>query len=100
MVHTSFATMLDKMNELGMVSVYHHKHRRAHGGEKYKTFRMQRKGNLFHLDYIFAPRSWLEKPYWFHLGALTEWLQYSDHCPLVAEFMKKPGILWRLRHQF
>ena len=48
------------------------------------SFFMYRKAEApFHLDYLFVPTHWTIKS--VVLGEPNEWLQYSDHCPLVVE---------------
>lgn len=49
-------------------------------------FHQRKPGRGFVVDYIFAPRREAGRLTRFEVGAAHEWLPWSDHVPLVAEF--------------
>jgi len=81
--HTAVVNILD---EMGLVSAYHDYYREAHGSETRPTFYMYRnQAKPFHLDYIFIPKSWMNKVSWIEIGDYNLWRSYSDHCPVTLE---------------
>jgi exodeoxyribonuclease III len=77
----------DELNRRGLVSLYHHKTGEGLGAETCATYWHYRK-NPYHIDYIFAPTSWLSKLVSFEIGSFEAWCQtgLSDHAPLISEF--------------
>ena len=88
----NFANYLARMDALGLMSAYHALHGEQVGEEKAQThFWRDRKVNTatnFHIDYIFAPKSWLALPAKCEVGSHADWCGtgLSDHVPLVLEF--------------
>jgi len=80
--HSTLVRELERKHAL--VSAYHLHRGEGHGQETMGSFFMYRKAEApFHLDYLFVPTHWTIKS--VVLGEPNEWLQYSDHCPLVVE---------------
>lgn len=75
----------------GLASTYHHARSVALGSELEPThyWRDRKKdGPSYHIDYIYAPQSWLGKLSAFEVGSFEDWVgsKLSDHVPLIAEF--------------
>ncbi len=82
------------MEELGMVSAYHHHFEVAHGAERDSThyWRYQTKTkSIFHIDYCFLPKSWLKSVSSVQMGNVSDWIdnRLSDHVPLVVDIRMK-----------
>lgn len=75
-----------RLEEMGMCSLYHQWYGEVYGEELLPTYR-HNTGQPFHLDYIFAPTSWLPTLRTLAIGG-DEWLRLSDHRPLIAEFAR------------
>ncbi|MFZ3003257.1 MAG: endonuclease/exonuclease/phosphatase family protein [Undibacterium umbellatum] len=76
----------DVVNDLadtGLRSVYHEHFWEAQGQEQKPTFYMQRKLNKpHHIDYVFCGSLWTARD--VEIGSPEDWLQLSDHMPLIA----------------
>ncbi len=80
--HSMLVERLER--EHALVSAYHQHRGERHGQEKVGSFFMHRNANAaFHLDYVFVPKSWTIKN--VELGPAGDWLQLSDHCPLIVD---------------
>ena len=68
----------------GLHSVYHSFHQLQPGHETHPTFHHYRHlDKPFHIDHCFLPVSWkLER---VEVGKPSDWLDLSDHCPLVVD---------------
>jgi exonuclease III len=71
----------------GLVSLYHQSTGEHHGGETCPTFFLHRdRAKPFHIDYAFAHRSLiLDRGSQVLIGLPEQWLDHSDHMPLVFE---------------
>lgn len=88
-------TKVELLDGLGLASVYHVLRNEAHGHETTPThyWRDRREdGPTYHLDYIFAPKTWIATVSDFRVGSFGEWVGngLSDHTPLVVEFAEEP----------
>jgi len=73
-------------------SIYHEYFKEQQGEESQNTFFMYRKRDRgFHLDYCFAPRSWVDRVKSVSVGSYEEWGKLSDHTPLSVEFSEQIG---------
>jgi exodeoxyribonuclease III len=73
--------------EMQIVSVYHAHFNEAQGAESQSTFYLQRNREKgYHLDYCFAPETWVPRLEVFSVGSFEDWIAWSDHSPLFAEF--------------
>lgn len=76
----------------GLESAYH-----AHGGyeqgdEIHPTyFHQYDAGKPYHIDYCFVPSRWLGSGTTAVVGSAEDWLQYSDHAPLVVDVTLAPA---------
>jgi hypothetical protein len=76
-------------NDLKISSCYHHFYHKDFGQESRATHFHQRKSQLpFHIDYCFVSRSILEDIKEIHIGKSKDWIEVSDHFPLILEIGK------------
>ncbi len=81
----NYARFLSLLAAKGMFSVYHMLSGREQGQELVPTSYYHRdEARGFHIDYAFINKKKLEKLRKFEIAG-KEWLQYSDHVPLVLE---------------
>jgi hypothetical protein len=74
--------LVDKLHGLGLQSVYHQAERVAHGAETTKTYFHTKKLHFgYHIDYAFLGGASAS----LDVGRHEDWLQYSDHMPLILE---------------
>lgn len=70
-------------------SLYHSQKGISHGKEEEYTFFMYRKiEKPYHIDYCFASEDFFDNGINLRLGEPTEWLEFSDHIPLIIETNK------------
>lgn len=80
------SALVSQLEELGLVSTYHHYYKEVHGRETRPTFYMyRRETHPFHIDYCFIPRAWANRISRVELGAFDEWCKFSDHRPMIVE---------------
>lgn len=71
----------------GFCSLYHALFPCAHGSEKDATIYMHKNaGKPYYIDYIFAHKSKIAAGATLKIGRYEDWIKYSDHMPLFAEF--------------
>jgi endonuclease/exonuclease/phosphatase family metal-dependent hydrolase len=78
-----------ELDEMGLRSLYHEYYDEEQGSEKQPTFYLQR--NIvkpYHIDYIFACKTFFHEVKRFQVGDQTNWLELSDHLPLAVEFQE------------
>lgn len=74
-----------ELEDVGIRSVYHERFKERHGAEKKPTFFLHRnKVKPYHLDYVFASREMFPKVRSVKVGDPEQWLQASDHLPMVV----------------
>lgn len=74
---------VEKLNSMGLMSMYHQYYDEEQGKESIPTFYMRRhKDEGYHIDHCFAH---LECVSGFELLYSESWLKYSDHMPLLLE---------------
>ncbi|MBK0369148.1 endonuclease/exonuclease/phosphatase family protein [Flavobacterium agrisoli] len=81
--HTDVVNFLNNYN---IESLYHKQYNEIHGQESLKTFFMYR--NLeksYHIDYVFASHNLIKNGYNLKFGNPENWIDKSDHVPLVLE---------------
>ncbi len=82
---TNFMNVTASLTRLGLTSAYH-----AVTGESFAQERratlwfLKRPQQGYHIDYCFVPRAWLSSSATVWVGQHPEWLQHSDHAPLVV----------------
>ena len=82
--HTDVVNILD---DFGIKSIYHRFNNVVQGKEVHNTLYMFRKEHKpYHIDYIFAGKYWQRKLQNLDIGQYQDWIEYSDHMPLIANF--------------
>lgn len=83
------------LSRAGFRSLYHAASDEAQGQETRPTFYLHRnREKPYHLDYIFAHRRALGADWCgLSVGDPDEWLDFSDHMPVIAEFQAGAGYL-------
>lgn len=83
----NMARIVDELTKRRLVSLYHRETGEHFGAESCGTYWHHRR-TPYHIDYIFAPESWLTKLVSFEVGTFEAWCLsgLSDHAPLIAEF--------------
>jgi len=72
-----------------ILSMYHEQNKVAHGQEKEHTFHMYRKiEKPYHIDYCFASADFFNAGFDIQLGKPSEWLEHSDHVPMIIQTSK------------
>ncbi len=80
------STVVERLVQDGIVSLYHEYFHEPHGQESQPTFYLTKKVTRpFHLDYCFAPIHWSQRVSRLWVGDFSEWRSWSDHCPLFVE---------------
>lgn len=81
--HTDVVNFL---NNFKIESLYHKQHNEPHGQESLKTFFMYRNVEKpYHIDYVFASHEIIKNGYNLTLGNPKEWIDKSDHIPLILD---------------
>ena len=82
--HSSVVKVLE---EKGVYSTYHLRHRQIQGKEKHPTFYLYRhKDKAYHIDYCFVSAHLAQKLSNVRVGNYDSWKPYSDHVPLIVTF--------------
>lgn len=81
----------DLLQDLGLVSAYHHSRNLALGAETDPTLYWRDRridGPRYHIDYIYIPRDWSGVKYSLQVGRFERWVGsgLSDHVPLTISF--------------
>lgn len=85
-LYGNFADTVEILSELGLVSSYHHITESNFGSELDPTFFMHKKEEqTYHTDYLFAPEDAIESNTNLYIGTYDDWIDASDHMPLVVE---------------
>jgi len=80
------STVVERLAQAGIVSLYHEYFHESHGQESQPTFYLTKMASRpFHLDYFFAPARWSQRVTRLVVGDFTEWRPWSNHCPLFVE---------------
>jgi exonuclease III len=73
-----------ELHELGLKSLYHYIRGEEQGKEKLHTFYMHRRiAKPYHIDYAFLSEALLKRST-IEIGQPKNWLEYSDHMPLIV----------------
>lgn len=84
----NFTNNVARLKELSMTSGYHHHHAVGIGDESEPTHYWRdrtKDGWTYHIDYVFLPNAWLDGVRSFTIGDFDDWIQYSDHMPLIVD---------------
>jgi len=78
--------VVEEFKKLEVFSAYHEYFKKGYGEHNHYTFYQHKKTEFKHmLDYCFASRSIVEKISKVEIGKYEDWIEYSDHCPLIVE---------------
>jgi exonuclease III len=89
--HTDVVEIFKNNN---IFSMYHEQNKIAHGQEKEHTFYMYRKiEKPYHIDYCFASADFFNAGFDIQFGKPTDWIEYSDHVPLIIQTSKPTRFL-------
>ena len=75
-----------ELEEIEIRSLYHEYFNEEQGEEQCPTFYLQK--NIlkpYHIDYAFADKKTFDKIRSIEIGQKTEWLQWSDHMPILID---------------
>jgi exonuclease III len=79
--------VVEKLEEKNIESIYHKLFNQKQGDENQPTFFLQRNINKpYHIDYCFASKNLIEKIEDFEIGEHNNWINHSDHAPIIAKF--------------
>ena len=85
--HTTLTTAIE---DLWMVSAYHHfTHEKAPKETRGTFFRARKSDKPAHIDYAYIPVRWLRRLRKVTVGDPSVWLAHSDHCPVIVEIEPK-----------
>ncbi len=77
--------LVERLGSIGITSAYHHATGEPHGEETAPTFFLYRHEDRgYHLDYAFLTNALLDRSQ-VALGSYADWIQHSDHLPLVLD---------------
>nr|WP_247381959.1 endonuclease/exonuclease/phosphatase family protein [Halorientalis brevis] len=83
----NFAETVDILQSHELHSAYHTVTDTAFGNEEDATFYMHKSQDKeYHIDYIFAGGEILDSVASFSVGDYTDWIDASDHMPVICEF--------------
>ncbi len=81
--HTDVVNFLKQLN---IESLYHRQFDEEHGKESLNTFFMNRNiAKPYHIDYVFASTKIIENGFKLTLETSVNWIDKSDHIPLILE---------------
>jgi exonuclease III len=81
--HSEVVELLERVS---IKSAYHHMLNEKHGLETIPTHYFRKElASPFHIDFIFASESILNKITRFEIGTYDEWIKLSDHMPVIME---------------
>jgi exodeoxyribonuclease-3 len=81
------STVVSKLAEKGIYSVYHKFFNQEQGKEIHPTLFLYRHENRpYHLDYCFASNDFMQVLESVEVGSYEDWKMYSDHKPLIVKF--------------
>lgn len=78
-----------ELADIGLQSVYHHINNEMQGEETQKTLFLQKNpSKAYHIDYFFVSEDLL-KSSTVELGKPEQWLECSDHAPIIYGYLPK-----------
>ncbi|MGM0836552.1 MAG: endonuclease/exonuclease/phosphatase family protein [Bacillota bacterium] len=81
-----FEEIIELLNRNGLESCYHYLNKEKFGSESKATYyHYKKKDRPFHIDYCFVSREILKHTKNFYIDEGEDWIQSSDHLPLVIE---------------
>ncbi len=86
-LHDDLAGVIERLRAHDIHSSYHRTRDCAFGDEPEPTLYMQKKRDRpYHIDYVFLPRATFASDVTVTVGAYDDWIDASDHVPLVVEW--------------
>lgn len=83
------AATVAQLAKYEMTSAYHHYYHKAQGDEQHYTCYLTKNAERgFHIDYCFIPVAWTAHLRAVTVGRFDQWRQYSDHCPIIVDFVE------------
>jgi len=80
------SALVQRLEERGLVSSYHHFFSELQGDESRPTYYFwHRKNRGYHIDYIFLPKEWASAIESVEVGSHADWARLSDHVPVIVE---------------
>ena len=96
--HTDLVNILSK---IGIESLYHTKTNTKQGQEQDSTLYLHRKEHKrYHVDYIFSGKSWTNKLSNIEIGGFEDWIKYSDHMPIIADFITETPVIENIHNAY
>ena len=81
------STVVKKLEDKGVYSVYHKHFSQAQGKEQHPTLYLyRRRDKPYHIDYCFASLDMIEHLKSVEVGEYDFWIKYSDHVPVIVTF--------------
>jgi hypothetical protein len=81
-----FSRITEELAASGYESVYHSRTGEVHGQESAASFYHRRDlSKRYLIDHAFIPSEWRARVSDFQIGGADEWLEYSDHMPLILD---------------
>lgn len=78
--------VVEEFKKLEIFSAYHESFKKKYGEHDHYTFYQHKNKEFKHmLDYCFASKSIIEKISKVEIGKYEDWIEFSDHCPLIVE---------------
>lgn len=85
--------VLKELQDIGLESAYHFASAEAQGQETRPTFFMHRRPEKpYHIDYAFLSHALLRDTA-VEIGEPNEWLEHSDHMPLIVRIMANSNVM-------
>jgi endonuclease/exonuclease/phosphatase family metal-dependent hydrolase len=79
--------VVSDLEKLGIESIYHKATGEIQGKESCPTFYHHRRlEKPYHIDYVFAAQGFANNFIKLEIGRFEDWIQISDHMPMVVEF--------------
>jgi exonuclease III len=80
----NFANINKKLEEMSLKSSYHSFQEEEFGNEVQPTFfHTKNESKKYHIDYLYSKSLKLNT---VEVGEYSDWIQLSDHCPVMTEF--------------
>lgn len=82
----NFTQTMDFLAERNFISLYHLETGEKYGKETQPTFYLHRNiDKPYHLDYCVIKSDMIQKGVKTTIGKFADWIEYSDHVPLIVE---------------
>lgn len=81
------SAVVERLKSKSIESLYHLHLKQEQGKEEHPTFHLQRKKEKpYHIDYCFVSSDICTKFESLEIGNYENWIEYSDHIPLIINF--------------